>query len=109
MATLPWVMLLRHSAKPDWAAPDSPWSRTRPTQNFTAFSNSGESRRAFQPSSNQVPPKVFTTVVSGAITSPQPGRPRRQMPFMPDSAPSTFAARSATWVQVGCAGIVRHR
>ena len=50
---------------------------------------------------------VFTTVVSGAISSPQPGWPRRQMPFMPGRAPSALAARSATWGQVGSAGIVR--
>src|SRR5207245_2150312 len=59
------------------------------------------------PFSNQVPPNVFTTVVSGAMISPQPGRPRRQIPFMPGCAPSTFAARSATCCQVGRSGIVR--
>lgn len=50
---------------------------------------------------------VFTTVVSGAITSPHPGRPRRQMPFMPGLAPSAFAASSATCAQVGFGGMVR--
>lgn len=50
---------------------------------------------------------VFTTVVSGAITSPQPGRPRRQIPFIPGSAPSALAASSATSVHVGFAGMVR--
>ena len=65
-------------------------------ENVTARFHSGESSRAFQFLSNQVPPKVFTTVVRGAMTSPQPGSPRRQMPFMPGSAPSAFAARSAT-------------
>ena len=69
--------------------------------------NSGQSTCACQSLVNQVPPKVLTTVVSGANTSPQPGWPRRQMPFMPGCAPSAFAARSATCCQVGCAGMVR--
>jgi hypothetical protein len=51
---------------------------------------------ASQSSVNQVPPKVFTTVVRGANISPHPGRPRRQMPFIPGWAPSTLAAMSAT-------------
>ena len=55
--------------------------------------------------SNQVPPKVFTTVVSGAKIWPQPGCPRRQMPFMFGWAPSTLAAMSATWSHVGFAGM----
>lgn len=70
-----------------------------------AFRNAGSFSRAFQSLSNQVPPKVFTTVVSGAMSSPQPGSPRRQMPFIPRSAPSTFAASFATWGQVGRSGI----
>lgn len=67
----------------------------------------GESSLAFQSLSNQVPPKVLTTVVSGAISSPQPGRPRRQMPFIPGFAPSALAASAATCCQVGWAGMVR--
>ena len=55
---------------------------------------------------NQVPPNVFTTVVSGAKTCPHPGCPRRQIPAMPGLAPSTFAAISATCCQVGLAGTV---
>ncbi len=50
---------------------------------------------------------VLATVVSGAISSPQPGCPRRQMPFIPGCAPSALAARSATCSQVGLAGMVR--
>ena len=69
--------------------------------------NSGESTWASKFSSNQVPPKVLTTVVSGAKTWPQPGRPRRQMPFMSGSAPSSCAARAATSSQVGFSGMVR--
>jgi hypothetical protein len=61
---------------------------------------------AVQSFSNQVPPKVLTTVVSGANTSPQPGRPRKQMPFIPDSAPSSLAAAAATSSQVGFSLIV---
>ncbi|CAM5728369.1 hypothetical protein SANTM175S_07897 [Streptomyces antimycoticus] len=70
--------------------------------------NSGESSCAFQSLVNQVPPKVLTTVVSGAISSPQPGSPRRQMPFIPGlREPSTLDAMSATCCQVGCSGISR--
>lgn len=69
--------------------------------------NSGAVSCACQSLVNQVPPIVLTTVVSGAITSPQPGSPRRQMPFMPARAPSALAARSATCCQVGRSGIVR--
>ncbi|BDZ58361.1 hypothetical protein GCM10025872_20180 [Barrientosiimonas endolithica] len=68
--------------------------------------NAGASTCGRQSWSNQVPPKVLTTVVSGANSCPQPGCPRRQMPRMPGWAPSTLAAMSATWVQVGLAGIV---
>ncbi len=59
-----------------------------------------------QSASNQVPPKVLTTVVSGANSWPQPGCPRRQIPAMPGSAPSTRAAMSATSGQVGLSGMV---
>ncbi|OLB66955.1 MAG: hypothetical protein AUI10_01365 [Actinobacteria bacterium 13_2_20CM_2_72_6] len=69
--------------------------------------NSGAFTFGVQSFSNQVPPKVFTTVVSGAMISPQPGSPRRQIPFIPGCAPSTFAARSATSCQVGRSGMVR--
>ncbi|CAM5546928.1 hypothetical protein SCYAM73S_03124 [Streptomyces cyaneofuscatus] len=71
-----------------------------------AFLNSGEVSWGFQSSVNQVPPMVLTTVVSGAMTSPQPGRPRRQTPFIPRCDPSVFAASSATSFQVGLAGTV---
>ena len=47
----------------------------------------------------------LTTVVNGANTWPQPGWPRRQIPAIPGSAPSTSAAMSATCCQVGFAGI----
>ncbi|CAM5647416.1 hypothetical protein SCALM49S_02322 [Streptomyces californicus] len=50
---------------------------------------------------------VLTTVVSGAMTSPQPGSPRRQMPFIPRSAPSARSASFATCCQVGFSGMVR--
>ena len=69
--------------------------------------NSGLFTWAFQSLSNQVPPKVFTTVVSGAKSWPQPTWPRRQMPRMPGLALSTLAARSATCCQVGLSGMVR--
>lgn len=73
---------------------------------MTAFLKAGELTPGVQSFSNHVPPKVFTTVVSGAKIWPQPGCPRRQMPFMPGSAPSTFAAMSATCGHVGFSGIV---
>lgn len=69
--------------------------------------NSGEVRRGSQSSVNQVPPIVLTTVVSGAMTSPQPGSPRRQMPFIPRSAPSARSASAATSFHVGFSGMVR--
>ena len=71
-----------------------------------ALLNSGALTSACQSSVNQVPPKVLTTVVSGAKTWPQPGWPRRQMPAMPGCAPSALAAMSATCCHVGLAGIL---
>ena len=44
---------------------------------------SGDVIWAFQSASYQRPPKVLMTVPSGAPCSPQPGRPRRQMPYWP--------------------------
>jgi hypothetical protein len=70
----------------------------------TAFFHSGVLTVAFQLMSYQFPPKVCTTVVSGANRSPQPGLPRMQMPAM--SAVLTFLAASATCCQVGLFGIV---
>jgi hypothetical protein len=66
---------------------------------------SGESRVAFQSASNQPPPNVFITVVIGAITSPQPARPRRQMPEKSSSGAFSSAASSRTSSHVGFAGI----
>ena len=66
--------------------------------------HSGVLTVAFQSMSYQLPPKVCTTVVSGAKRSPQPGLPRMQMPAM--SAVLTFLAASATSCQVGFAASV---
>ena len=49
----------------------------------------------------------LTTVVSGAKSSPQPGRPRRQIPATPLPLSFSLAAKSATCAQVGCSGMVR--
>src|SRR5579859_6461676 len=49
--TLPWTISVSHSVKPAWVAPGSPVFLT-----------------------------VLITVSSGANCSPQPGRPRKQMP-----------------------------
>src|SRR6266545_1241014 len=50
--------------------------------------------------SNHCPPKVFTTVSSAAMLSPQPARPRRQIPA---TLPGWFslAANPAICAQVG--------
>ena len=47
---------------------------------------------------------VDITVVNGAPISPQPGRPRKQMP---ETSPGTFkaSANSAIWSHVGRSGI----
>ena len=46
------------------------------------------------------------TVLSGAMTSPQPARPRRQIPETPFAGSSSLAASSATWGHVGFSGMV---
>ena len=44
-------------------------------------------------------------MVRNAVLSPQPGFPRRQMPYTPASASWIAAATSATWPQVGLSGM----
>ena len=58
----------------------------------------------FQLMSNHWPPKLLTMVVMKAMLSPQPGLPRRQMPYTPAFGSWIFAAASRTWSQVGSLG-----
>ena len=55
----------------------------------------------FQFMSNHWPPWVLTSVDRKAMLSPQPGLPRRQMPYTPFFGSWIFLARSAIWSQVG--------
>ena len=97
-----------HSEKPDCAAPGCAVGcgrGRRRTATACAHLRGGRAARRHS-GSNQRPPKVLITVSSGAMTSPQPGMPRRQMPRRwPSPWSSARAANSATCGHVGCAGI----
>src|SRR5258706_599626 len=60
-----------------------------------------DSSWGFQLVSNHWPPLVLTSVVMKAMLSPQPGLPRRQMPYTPSLGLWTLAAKSLTCAQVG--------
>ena len=55
--------------------------------------------------SNHWPPKVLTTVSSAAMLSPQPARPRRQIPA---TLPGWLSLAAKVWIcaQVGLCGMV---
>ena len=46
-------------------------------------------------------------VVNSAMFSPQPGRPRRHMPYTPLAGLWTLLAKVWIWFQVGWVGMVR--
>jgi len=51
--------------------------------------------------SNHWPPLVLTSVVKKAMLSPQPGLPRRHMPYTPAFGSLALSANSFTCAQVG--------
>ncbi|MNL14739.1 hypothetical protein D3C87_1356950 [compost metagenome] len=57
--------------------------------------------------SNHWPPLVLTSVVRKAMLSPQPGLPRRHMPYRPPLGSWILPASSFTCAQVGCSGILK--
>ncbi len=72
---------------------------------MAAFTNAGEVSWGFQFMLNHWPPKVLTTVSRAAMLSPQPARPRRQIP---DVLPGWLSLAAKVWIcaQVGCCGMV---
>ena len=55
--------------------------------------------------SNHCAPNELARVVMNAMLSPQPGLPRRQMPYTPLSLSVIAAAASSMCPQVGLSGI----
>ena len=65
-----------------------------------------DSSCGFHCMSNHWPPKVFTSVDRKAMLSPQPGLPRRQMPYTPFFGSWILLASVLMSAQVGLAATV---